>query len=62
MLIGFGVLIWIPAAVTRPHDHIVLAANAVNLALVGATWLVADSIVRAAKLRREPTLTVSPAA
>jgi uncharacterized membrane protein YphA (DoxX/SURF4 family) len=47
MLVGFGVLIWIPRLVNAPHEHISWAGNAVNLAAVGAAWLVADSIARA---------------
>lgn len=47
MLVGFGVLVWIPRLVSAPNAHISWAGNAVNLAAVGAAWLVADSIARA---------------
>jgi uncharacterized membrane protein YphA (DoxX/SURF4 family) len=44
MLVTFGVLIWVPALFAQPREHMVWAANAINLALTGAAWAVADSI------------------
>jgi uncharacterized membrane protein YphA (DoxX/SURF4 family) len=44
MMIGFGVLLWAPASFARPGDHFTWAGNAINLALVGAAWVIADSI------------------
>jgi uncharacterized membrane protein len=44
MLITFGVLVWAPRLVTNVHVHQVWAGNAVNLTLIGAAWLMADSI------------------
>ena len=43
MIAGFGLLIWLPALVASPKDHFVWCANAVNLALLGAAWVVADA-------------------
>ena len=51
MLAGFGVLVWAPALFAQPREHMVWAGNAVNLALTGAAWVVADSI---AGRRRRP--------
>jgi uncharacterized membrane protein YphA (DoxX/SURF4 family) len=46
MLVGFGVLVWVPALFAHPRVHTTWAANAVNLTLIGAAWVVADSIAR----------------
>jgi uncharacterized membrane protein YphA (DoxX/SURF4 family) len=44
MLVAFGALVWVPALFAQPREHMVWAANSVNLALIGAAWVVADSI------------------
>jgi uncharacterized membrane protein YphA (DoxX/SURF4 family) len=44
MLIAFGALIWAPALFATPHEHFVWAANAINLALAGAAWVIADYV------------------
>jgi uncharacterized membrane protein YphA (DoxX/SURF4 family) len=44
MLATFGALVWAPALFAEPREHMVWAGNAVNLALIGAAWVVADSI------------------
>ena len=46
MLITFGALVWAPRLFANPHDHTVWAGNAINLTLIGAAWLMADSIAR----------------
>lgn len=47
MLIGFGVLVWAPRLVANLHVHQVWAGNAINFTLIGAAWLMADSIAAA---------------
>lgn len=42
MMIGFGVLVWAPMVIATPN-HFNWAGNAINLALVGAAWVIADS-------------------
>jgi len=42
MLIGFGLLVWLPAPFADPHKIISWAGNAQNLAITGAAWIVAD--------------------
>ena len=42
MLIGFGLLVWLPAPFADPHKMINRAGNAQNLAITGAAWIVAD--------------------
>jgi uncharacterized membrane protein YphA (DoxX/SURF4 family) len=43
MMVGFGVLIWAPMVIATPN-HFNWSGNAINLALVGAAWVIADSI------------------
>jgi uncharacterized membrane protein YphA (DoxX/SURF4 family) len=42
MLIGFGLLVWLPRPFADPHQLINWAGNAQNLAITGAAWIVAD--------------------
>jgi len=51
MLIGFGALVWAPIVFAHPTDHVSWAGNAINLAIAGAAWIVADSIQAAATAR-----------
>jgi uncharacterized membrane protein YphA (DoxX/SURF4 family) len=44
MLVAFGALVWAPTLFAQPRDHTAWAGNAINLALIGAAWVVADSI------------------
>jgi len=44
MLATFGALVWAPALFAEPREHMVWAGNAINLALIGAAWVVSDSI------------------
>jgi uncharacterized membrane protein len=46
MFVGFGLLVWLPQLLAKPGDHMAWAGNGVNLALVGAAWVVADAIAR----------------
>jgi uncharacterized membrane protein YphA (DoxX/SURF4 family) len=42
MMVGFGLLVWLPAPFANPHQMIGWAGNAQNLAITGAAWIVAD--------------------
>jgi hypothetical protein len=42
MIVGFGLLIWLPAPFEDPHQLINWAGNAENLAIAGSAWIVAD--------------------
>lgn len=46
MILGFGLLIWLPALFLRPHALISWAGNAENLAIAGSAWIVADLLGR----------------
>jgi uncharacterized membrane protein YphA (DoxX/SURF4 family) len=47
MLVGFGALVWAPMLVADPATHLRWAGNAVNLAIAGAAWVVADALAPA---------------
>jgi uncharacterized membrane protein YphA (DoxX/SURF4 family) len=51
MMAGFGVLVWAPMVIAAP-SHFNWAGNAINLALVGAAWVIADGISRLAEWPR----------
>jgi uncharacterized membrane protein YphA (DoxX/SURF4 family) len=55
MLVGFGVLVWLPALFAHPRVHNAWAGNAVNLTLIGAAWVVAESIASRRKPARRPS-------
>lgn len=59
MLATFGALVWAPKLFAQPHEHMVWAGNAFNLAIVGAAWVVADSV---ASHRRRPQASEARAA
>jgi uncharacterized membrane protein YphA (DoxX/SURF4 family) len=42
MLIGFGLLVWLPRPFVDPHQLMNWAGNAQNLAITGAAWIVTD--------------------
>lgn len=46
MILGFGALIWLPNLFATPRVHMTWCGNAVNLAIAGAVWIVADSFAR----------------
>jgi uncharacterized membrane protein len=46
MVLGFSALVWLPKLLGSPAVHMVWAGNAVNLALAGAAFVVADAIAR----------------
>ncbi|MFL6351215.1 MAG: DoxX family membrane protein [Bryobacteraceae bacterium] len=45
MLGTFGALVWAPSLFGAPHEHMVWAGNAINLALTGGAWVIADAMV-----------------
>jgi uncharacterized membrane protein YphA (DoxX/SURF4 family) len=42
----FSVMVHIPMAIADPNNHWIWNENAVNVALIGAAWVVADSLAR----------------
>lgn len=44
MLIIFGLLVWAPSLFNAPHTHMAWTGNAINLAITGAAWMVADAL------------------
>jgi uncharacterized membrane protein YphA (DoxX/SURF4 family) len=48
-IVIFELLIWIPSLFRGPSNHFNWAGNAISMALVGASWVVSDSISAAAR-------------
>jgi uncharacterized membrane protein YphA (DoxX/SURF4 family) len=46
MFVGFGVLVHAPSLFIDPHSHMNWTANAMNLALIGAAWIIAESMAK----------------
>lgn len=44
MFVGFGVLVHAPGLFIDPRSHMNWTANAMNLALIGAAWVIAESL------------------
>jgi hypothetical protein len=42
MIVGFQLLVWIPAPLASPHMLTAWAGNVENLAILGAAWIVSD--------------------
>jgi len=55
MLVAFGFLVWLPIVIAFKEMQGAWAGNAINLALAGAAWVVADAIARS---RRTQELSV----
>ncbi len=47
MLASFTVLVHVPMLLANPSSHWIWSENALNLAVIGASWVVADSLARA---------------
>jgi uncharacterized membrane protein YphA (DoxX/SURF4 family) len=46
MLVGFGLLVWLPIIVSDPHKLFNWTENVENLAIAGAAWIVVDFLAR----------------
>jgi len=55
MYIVFGVVIWAPRLATDPGLPITWTGNAVNLALIGAAWIIAETVEMLVATRRLPS-------
>jgi hypothetical protein len=42
MLLGFGLLVWVPLVLSSPHNHANWSENAETFAIAGAVWILAD--------------------
>ncbi|MGO9776243.1 MAG: hypothetical protein ACLPM3_06630, partial [Terracidiphilus sp.] len=47
-IVAFELFVWIPKLFASPHDHFLWSANAISVAIAGATWAISDSIWRQA--------------
>lgn len=57
MVIGFGLLIWLPAPFGDPHQVTNWLGNAENLSIAGAAWIVSDYL----RQRGVPAMVSAPA-
>ncbi|MFZ0639514.1 MAG: hypothetical protein WAN33_10495 [Candidatus Acidiferrales bacterium] len=48
MLVGFGLLVWLPALLTNPHSFVNWSEGLETLAIAASAWIVADSSFRVA--------------
>jgi len=42
MIVGFGLLVWVPLVLSAPHSHTNWSEIAENFAIAAATWILAD--------------------
>jgi hypothetical protein len=42
MVVGFGLLVWVPLVLSDLHDHTNWSENAETFAIAGAAWILAD--------------------
>ena len=42
MIVGFGLLVWVPLVLSHPHSHTNWSENAETFTIAGATWILAD--------------------
>ncbi len=54
MFVGFGLLVHAPLLLEGQFTHLAWAGNAMNLALIGAAWVVADSLGRRRQQKGAP--------
>jgi uncharacterized membrane protein YphA (DoxX/SURF4 family) len=50
MYVSFTLLVHLPMLLAEPSSHWIWSENALNLALIGAAWVVADSLARPRRL------------
>jgi len=44
MIVGFGVLVWVPLVLSKPHNHANWSEIAETFAIAGAVWILADAL------------------
>ena len=54
MLIGFGLLVWVPAIFADPHNLTNWTENAETLVIAGAAWIVADYLSQSRRASTAP--------
>ena len=55
MLVGFGILVWLPIIMSAPHKLFNWTENVENLAIAGAAWIVADYLAQSRSGRLSAT-------
>jgi uncharacterized membrane protein YphA (DoxX/SURF4 family) len=54
MIVGFGLLVWLPAPFSDPHSLTNWGGNAENWAIAGAAWIVADFLSQSRSANAAP--------
>ena len=60
MYVSFTLLVHVPMLLADPSSHWIWSENALNLALIGAAWVVADSLARSDPRKRVSTPRAKP--
>jgi hypothetical protein len=42
MVVGFGLLVWVPLLLSNPHNHANWSETAETFEIAGAVWILAD--------------------
>jgi hypothetical protein len=42
MVVGFGLLVWVPLVFSNPHNHTNWSENTETFEIAGAVWILAD--------------------
>jgi hypothetical protein len=42
MIVGFGMLVWVPLVLSNPHSHTNWSEIAETFEIAGAAWILAD--------------------
>lgn len=53
MIVGFGLLVWLPMVLTDPRTQLNWAGNGQNMAIAGAAWIVADYLAARARVQAD---------
>jgi uncharacterized membrane protein YphA (DoxX/SURF4 family) len=53
MFILFTILVHVPRVLTDPHNHFAWGENAVNIALIGSSWVVAASMSKRSEIHEK---------
>ena len=54
MVVGFGLLVWVPLVISDPHNHGSWSETAETFAIAGAAWILADLLGEARLSEQSP--------
>ena len=59
MILGFGIVVWLPLLISHSHDHGTWSETAETFAIAGVVWILADFLGRERSGRSFPDLSYS---